>query len=81
MWLIFTVFLVDRSIIRVPLLNGTNFPEWKESLLLQLGLIDFDLCFQVDVALAKSIEENSEDAKVQYKKWKRSNRSSILFML
>ena len=77
----FYSFSVDRSMIRVPLLNGTNFPDWKESLLFQLGLMGLDLCFRVDFALPKPTEENNADAKVQYEKWKRSNRLSLSFML
>ena len=65
MWVIFTVFSVDGSIIWVSLLNDTNLPEWKESLLFQLNLMDLNLCFWVDVAPAKLIEESSAKAKVQ----------------
>ena len=63
------------------MLNDTKFPEWKESLLFQLDLMDLDICFRVDFAPAKSTEESSADAKVQYEKWKSSNRLSLLFML
>ena len=67
--------------IRVLSLNGTNFPECKESLLFQLGLLNLDLYFRVDVALAKPTEESNADAKVQYEKWERSNRLFLSFML
>ena len=67
--------------IRVPLLNGTNFLEWKESLLFQLGLMDLDLCFQVDFVPTKSTEDSSVDAKVQYEKWETSNKLSLSFRL
>ena len=72
--------------IGVHLLNGTNFPEWKEYLLFQLGLMELDLmeldlCFQVDFAPAKPTEESSAYAKVQYENWERSNRLSLSFML
>ena len=77
----FCDFSVDRSMIRVPLLNDTNFPEWKESLLFQLDLMDLDICFRVNFAPVKPTEESSADANVQYEKWKRSNRLSLSFML
>ena len=40
-----------------------------------------DLFFRVDIAFAKSTGESSTDAKVQYKKWERSNSLSLSFML
>ena len=50
--------------IRVPLLNDTNFPEWEESLLFQLGLMDLDLCFRVSAIPATPTKESNADAKV-----------------
>ncbi|KFK26991.1 hypothetical protein AALP_AA8G320100 [Arabis alpina] len=57
----------------IPMLNGSNFSEWKEHLLLVLALMDLDI----------SILEERPDA-VKYvdetKHWDRSNRISMLIM-
>ena len=46
MWAyIFAALCIDRNLVNVPLLNGTNFIEWKEAAMFQLGLADLDLCF------------------------------------
>ena len=81
MWAILAVFSIDRSMIRVLSLNGTNFLECKESLLFQLDLMDLDICFQVNVTPTKPIEESNADTKIQYEKWERSNKLSLSFML
>ncbi|KAL1206619.1 hypothetical protein V5N11_027185 [Cardamine amara subsp. amara] len=57
----------------IPMLNGSNFAEWKEQLLLVLALMDLDI----------SLREERPDA-LKYidetKRWDRSNRMSIMIM-
>ena len=71
----------DTIMVWVPLLNGTNFLMWKEALLFHLILMDLNLCFWVFAVPTTSTEESSADVKIQYEKWKRSNRLSLLYML
>ncbi|CAA7032694.1 unnamed protein product [Microthlaspi erraticum] len=57
----------------IPMLNGSNFSEWKEHLLLVLALMDLDI----------SLREERPDASKhidEAKHWDRSNRMSILIM-
>ncbi|CAA6667266.1 unnamed protein product [Spirodela intermedia] len=62
------------------MLNGTNFLEWKEALMFQLGLMDLDLRFRVSAPRAL-IDESNVDAKILHERWERSNKLSLSFML
>lgn len=52
------------------MLNGSNFSEWKEHLLLVLALMDLDL----------SLMKERPSSPKELKHWERSNRVSIMIM-
>ncbi|EOA15191.1 hypothetical protein CARUB_v10028579mg, partial [Capsella rubella] len=54
----------------IPILNGSNFSEWKEHLLLVLALMDLDI----------SLREDRPDAIEKTEHWDRSNRISMMIM-
>ncbi|XP_038983363.1 uncharacterized protein LOC120111061 [Phoenix dactylifera] len=62
-----TVFSQSTSCI--PILNGSNFSEWKERLTFTLGCMDIDLAFREDMPPKKL-----------YERWERSNRLSLLLI-
>jgi hypothetical protein len=63
----------------VPMLNGNNFFDWKENLLLTLGCLELDLALHVDKPPALTVESTPlEIAKHEW--WERSNRLSLMFM-
>ena len=39
---------ITSSINSIPMLNGSNFKEWKENLSIVLGVMDLDLALRVD---------------------------------
>ncbi|CAA6674575.1 unnamed protein product [Spirodela intermedia] len=57
------------------MLNDTNFLEWKEALIFQLGLMDLDICFRL-YALVALIDESNMDVRILHERWERSNRLS-----
>ena len=63
----------------VPVFNGLNFPDWSEQVQFHLGVLDLDLTFQVEKLVA-IMNANSNEEKVHYKAWERSNRLSLMFM-
>ena len=63
------------------MLNGTNFKEWRENVLIVLGVMDLDL----DLALrvnrpAEVTEKSSSHSMRDMEKWERSNRISLMVM-
>ncbi|XP_068655374.1 uncharacterized protein [Aristolochia californica] len=66
----------DSSI--VPL-NGENYIEWKEKLLLLLGCMDLNLAIRVDEP-PKPTESNTQIEKTSFELWERSNRLSLMFI-
>ena len=43
---ILTTYITNSS--RVPMLNGDNYNNWKESIIFSLGCMDLDLALRVD---------------------------------
>ncbi|CAH9119204.1 unnamed protein product [Cuscuta europaea] len=63
----------------IPILNGTNFKEWKENILITLGCMDLDLALRVEQH-ASLTDGSTQDEKKYYEKWDRSNRSSLMII-
>jgi len=59
--------------------NGLNFLEWSEQVQLHLGVLDFDLAFEVEKSAAIT-DANRHEAKTHYKAWERSNRLNLIFI-
>ena len=63
----------------VPVLNGSNFKDWKENILIVLGCMDLDLSLRMDKS-ASLTNASSLDDKRNYEKWDRSNRLSLMII-
>ena len=60
-------------------LNGDNYADWKEKILLTLGCMDLDLALRVDGPLVP-MESSTQTEKASYERWERSNRLSLMFI-
>ena len=63
----------------VPVFNGLNFSEWSEQIKFYLGVMDLDLCLREDEPSAIT-DESTDEQKVHYKNWERSNRLSLMYI-
>lgn len=63
----------------VPVFNGLNFSEWSEQIQFHLGVLDLDLALQVEKPAAIN-DDSSNEEKIHYKAWEKSNRLSLMFM-
>ena len=63
----------------VPVLNGANFKNWKENVVIVLGCRDLDLALKIE-QLPSLIYSSSSEEKKFYKKWERSNRISLMII-
>ena len=61
------------------MLNGTNFKEWQENILIVLGVMDLDLALRINRP-TEVTEESSSHSKREMEKWVRSNRISLMVM-
>jgi len=67
---------VSVQVSSIPMLNGTNFKVWRDTVEIVLSCMDLDIALRQDKPIA--IEENGNDAKIE--KWERSNRMSVMIM-
>ncbi|XP_062099606.1 uncharacterized protein LOC133805438 [Humulus lupulus] len=70
---------IAANINSIPMLNGTNFKNWKGKLLVNLG------CMELDYALRQEqpsplTSESTPDEKMEFERWDRSNRMSLMIM-
>ncbi|XP_074336653.1 uncharacterized protein LOC141673816 [Apium graveolens] len=63
----------------IPVLNGTNFKSWKEKVLLVLGCMDLDYAIRKEQP-ASLTDESSTTDKLNFEKWERSNRLSLMMI-
>ena len=77
--LLATVASISASLNSIPILNGTNFKEWKDNLLIILGCMDLDLALRTEQPSSLTAESSS-DAKRDFEKWERSNRMSLMII-
>ncbi|KAH6785841.1 hypothetical protein C2S51_038296 [Perilla frutescens var. frutescens] len=63
----------------IPMLNGSNFKDWKENILIILGCMDLDYSLRVDKP-ASLTDASSADEKWNFEKWDRSNRVSLMII-
>ncbi|XP_057949934.1 uncharacterized protein LOC131144957 [Malania oleifera] len=63
----------------IPIFNGTNFYDKNDQIQFHLGVLDLDLALRINKP-AVIIETSSSKQQALYRSWKRSNRSSIIFM-
>ena len=60
-------------------LGGTNFKKWKEQIGIVLGCMDLDYALR-EPTPTKPTSESTNEQKVLYEKWERSNRMSLMIM-
>ncbi|XP_028117109.1 uncharacterized protein LOC114314822 [Camellia sinensis] len=70
---------VSANMNNVPMLNGTNFKDWKENILIVLGCLDIDLALRIPKPNALTAQSTLEET-VYFEKWDRSNRLSLMIM-
>ncbi|XP_028108873.1 uncharacterized protein LOC114307677 [Camellia sinensis] len=63
----------------IPFLNGDNFLNWKDQILLTLGCMNLDLALRVNEPLEPT-DESSVAEKSSYDEWERSNRLSLMLI-
>ncbi|XP_065626924.1 uncharacterized protein LOC112041131 [Quercus suber] len=63
----------------IPIINGTNFLDWKEQVQFHLSVLDLDVALEYEKPAALT-NKSSEDEKALFKAWEKSNRLSIMFM-
>ena len=61
------------------MLNGTNFKNWKENVMIVLGCMDLDLALREEQPAPLS-EYSSNNDKKNMERWERSNRMSLMIM-
>lgn len=70
---------ISANMNNVPMLNGTNFKDWKENILIVLGCMDIDLALRMPKPNALTAQSTPEET-VYFEKWDRSNRLSLMIM-
>jgi len=63
----------------VPILNGTNFKDWKENIEIILGCMDLDLALKTEQPPTPTVSSTPEDRR-DHEKWVCSNCMSIMII-
>ena len=74
-----SVSTISANINSIPVLNGTNFKDWKENIEIVLGCMDLDLALRIEQP-ASLTDASSPDDKRNFEKWDRSNRMSLMII-
>lgn len=74
-----SVSTISANINSIPVLNGTNFKNWKENIEIVLGCMDLDLALRIEQP-ASLTDASSPDDKKNFEKWDRSNRMSLMII-
>ncbi|KAL4283434.1 hypothetical protein GQ457_16G021540 [Hibiscus cannabinus] len=70
---------ISANVSSIPMLNGTNFKDWKRYLEIVLGCMDIDLALRVEQP-ASLTAESTPDERKDFERWDRSNRMSLMIM-
>ncbi|KAL3652409.1 hypothetical protein CASFOL_002090 [Castilleja foliolosa] len=70
---------ISANTSNIPVLNGNNFKDWKEGILITLGCMDLDLALRVEQPASLTVDSSFDDLK-NYEKWERSNRLSLMII-
>ncbi|XP_062119305.1 uncharacterized protein LOC133833063 [Humulus lupulus] len=70
---------ISANINYIPMLNETNFKDWKMNLLIVLRCMDLDHALR-DEQPAPLTEESTRDEKTDFERWDHSNRMSLMIM-
>ncbi|XP_062083522.1 uncharacterized protein LOC133789783 [Humulus lupulus] len=70
---------ITANINSIPMLNGTNFKNWKGKLLVNLGSMELDYALRQEQP-SPITAESTPDEKMEFERWDRSNRMSLMIM-
>ncbi|XP_022853742.1 uncharacterized protein LOC111375173, partial [Olea europaea var. sylvestris] len=70
---------ISANVNSILMLNGTNFKDWKENILIALGCMDLDLALWIEEPTPLT-KESSPDEKENFEKWDCSNRISLMII-
>ncbi|XP_057997427.1 uncharacterized protein LOC131176354 [Hevea brasiliensis] len=68
---------ITASINSIPMLNGTNFKAWQESVMITLRVMDLDLALRVPKP-TNLTDKSTSDEKREMEKWEKSNHISLM---
>jgi len=78
-FLFYLVAGLSAALNGIPVLNGTNFKNWKERVMIVLGCLDLDHALRLDRP-ANLTDSSSTVERLAFEKWERSNRMSVMIM-
>src|SRR5436189_2244746 len=64
--------LISANANNIPILNGANFKDWKENMLIVLGCMDLDLALRTEQPPSLT-PASTPDQRKDFEKWERSN--------
>ncbi|XP_022860751.1 uncharacterized protein LOC111381226 [Olea europaea var. sylvestris] len=70
---------ISVNINSIPILNGTNFKDWKENILIVLGCMNLDFALRTEQPTSLT-EESSPDEKRNFEKLDCSNHMSLMII-
>ena len=73
------VVSISANLNSVPVLNGTNFRDWKENMQIVLDCIDLDLAFRIEKPPSLTDSNTSEQRKL-HEKWDHSKHMSLMII-
>ena len=74
-----SVTIITANTNLIPMLNGTNFKNWKKNILIALECMDLDLALRIEQS-APLMDESSFHDMRNFEKWDRSNRMSFMII-
>ncbi|XP_019167872.1 PREDICTED: uncharacterized protein LOC109163579 [Ipomoea nil] len=74
-----TLPITQSIIIDIPILNDDNHKEWKDAILLNLGILGFDYALRIE-KLAELTAKNTEEQKTLYERWATTNRLGVFLI-
>jgi len=78
--LIFSVVAsISANLNSIPILNGTNFKDWKENMQIVLGCMDLDLTLRIEKPPSPMDSSTSKHRKL-HEKWDHSNCMSLMII-
>lgn len=73
-----TASSISPSMSSVPMLNGSNFLEWKDCLIIALALMGHDLAFREDCPIITDSSTDQDRNKLE--RWESSNRTYFMLI-
>src|SRR4051812_39673752 len=71
--------LISANANNIPILNGANFKDWKENMLIVLGCMELDLALRTEQSSSLTAASTSDQRK-DFEKWECSNRLSLMII-